>query len=113
MSSMTLSRYFDWSFFVAVAGGFAGVFVLVAFVDYIDVMRKASDVPHAPTSQLMLMSFYRVPQTMERLLPFRVLVCAMTCFFSLSRGMELVVARGPGMSVCQSIAPASLVSAAL
>jgi lipopolysaccharide export system permease protein len=99
MSSMTLSRYFAWRFFVAVSGVFAGVFVLVAFVDYIDVMRKASDVPHAPTSQLMLMSFYRVPQTMERLLPFSVLVGAMTCFFSLSRRMELVVARGPATFV--------------
>jgi lipopolysaccharide export system permease protein len=113
MSSMTLSRYFAWRFFVAVAGVFAGVFVLVAFVDYIDVMRKASDVPQAPTSQLMLMSFYRVPQTMERLLPFSVLVGAMTCFFSLSRRMELVVARGAGMSVWQIIAPAMLVAAAL
>jgi lipopolysaccharide export system permease protein len=110
---MTLSRYFAWRFFVAVAGVFIGVFVLVAFVDYIDVMRRASDVPNAPISQLMLMSLYRVPQTMERLLPFSVLVGAMTCFFSLSRRMELVVARGAGMSVWQIIAPAMLVAIAL
>src|SRR5215467_13659334 len=110
MSSMTLSRYFAWRFFVAVAGVFAGVFVLVAFVDYIDAMRKASDVPDAPASELMLMSFYRVPQTMERLLPFSVLVGAMSCFFGLSRRMELVVARGAGMSVWQIIAPAMLVA---
>src|SRR5260370_32076771 len=76
-------------------------------------MRKASDVPNAPTSQLMLMSFYRVPQTMERLLPFSVLVGAMACFFSLSRRMELVVARGAGMSVWQIIAPATLVAVML
>jgi lipopolysaccharide export system permease protein len=113
MSSMTLSRYFAWRFFVAVTGVFAGVFVLVAFVDYIDVMRKASDVPDAPVSELMLMSFYRVPQTMERLLPFSVLVGAMACFFGLSRRMELVVARGAGMSVWQIIAPATLVAVAL
>jgi lipopolysaccharide export system permease protein len=113
MSTMTLSRYFAWRFFVAVAGVFAGVFVLVAFVDYIDVMRKASDIPNAPTAQLMLMSLYRVPQTMERLLPFSVLVGAMTCYFSLSRRMELVVARGAGMSVWQIIAPAMLVAIAL
>jgi lipopolysaccharide export system permease protein len=113
MSSMTLSRYFAWHFFVAVVGVFAGVFTLVAFVDYIDVMRKATDVPNAPASQLMLMSFYRVPQTMERLLPFSVLVGAMACFFSLSRRMELVVARGAGMSVWQIIAPAMLVAVAL
>jgi lipopolysaccharide export system permease protein len=113
MNSKTLSRYFAWHFFVAVAGVFAGVFTLVAFVDYIDVMRKATDVPNAPASQLMLMSFYRVPQTMERLLPFSVLVGAMACFFSLSRRMELVVARGAGMSVWQIIAPAMLVAVAL
>jgi lipopolysaccharide export system permease protein len=113
MSTMTLSRYFAWRFFVAVVGVFVGVFVLVAFVDYIDVMRKASDVPNAPVPQLMLMSLYRVPQTMERLLPFSVLVGGMTCFFSLSRRMELVVARGAGMSVWQIIAPAMVVAIVL
>jgi len=113
MSSMTLSRYFAWRFFIAVAGVFAGVFVLVAFVDYIDAMRRASDVPDAPAFELMLMSFYRVPQTMERLLPFSVLVGGMTCFFALSRRMELVVARGAGMSVWQIIAPAMVVAMAL
>jgi lipopolysaccharide export system permease protein len=47
---------------------------------------------------------------MERLLPFSVLVGAMACFFGLSRRMELVVARGAGMSVWQIIAPAMLVA---
>src|SRR5260370_24251441 len=61
----------------------------------------------------MLMSFYRVPQTMERLPPFSVLVGAMTLFSSLSRRMDLVVAGGAGMSVWQIIAPAMLVSGAL
>lgn len=110
MGSMTLARYFAWRFLTAVAGVFIGVYVLVAFVDYIDVMRHASDVPNAPTTQLLLMSAYRVPQTMERLLPFSVLVGAMTCFFGLSRRMELVVARGAGMSVWQIIAPATIVA---
>jgi lipopolysaccharide export system permease protein len=113
MSSMTLSRYFARRFFVAVAGVFIGVYTLVAFVDYIDAMRKVSDVPNAPTGELMLMSFYRVPQTMEQLLPFSVLVGAMVCFFSLSRRMELVVARGAGMSVWQIITPAIVVALVL
>jgi lipopolysaccharide export system permease protein len=113
MRSMTLSRYFARRFFTAVAGVFAGVYTLVAFVDYIDVMRKASDVPNAPTAELMLMSAYRVPQTMEQLLPFSVLVGAMACFFGLSRRMELVVARGAGMSVWQIITPAIVVALVL
>ena len=110
MSSLTLSRYFAGRFFIAVTGVFVGIFVLVEFVDYIDLMRKAADVPNAPPGQLVLMSFYRVPQIMERLLPFSVLIGAMVCFFGLSRRMELVVARGAGMSVWQIIAPSLLVA---
>jgi lipopolysaccharide export system permease protein len=110
MGSLTLARYFAWRFFVSVVAVFIGVYVLVAFVDYIDAMRHASDVPNAPTGELVLMSAYRVPQTMESLLPFSILVGAMTCFFGLSRRMELVVARGAGMSVWQIITPAILVA---
>jgi len=110
MSSRTLSRYFAFRFFVAVTGVFVGVFVLVAFVDYIDLMRKAADVPDAPAGLLVLMSLYRVPQIIERLMPFSILIGAMTCFFGLSRRMELVVARGAGMSVWQIIAPALIVA---
>ena len=57
---------------------------------------------------LVLVSLFRVPQIMERLFPFSVLIGAMACFFSLSRRMELVVARGAGMSVWQIIAPGAL-----
>lgn len=110
MGSITLARYFGMRFLVAVTAVLLGVFVLVAFVDYIDLMRKAADVPNAPAGMLVLMSLYRVPQIMERLLPFSVLVGAMVCFFGLSRRMELVVARGAGLSVWQIIAPAMLVA---
>jgi lipopolysaccharide export system permease protein len=113
MSSLTLSRYFAQRFFVAVAGVFVNVFILVALVDYIDSMRKAADVPNVPASLVILMSLYRVPQIVERLMPFSVLIGAMACFFGLSRRMELVVARGAGMSVWQIIAPAMLVALAL
>jgi lipopolysaccharide export system permease protein len=113
MGSRTLSRYFAGRFFVSVVAVFAGVFVLVLFVDYIDLMRRASDAPQAQASMLVLVSLCRVPQIMERLLPFSVLIGAMTCFFSLSRRMELVVARGAGISVWQIIAPALVVALGL
>jgi lipopolysaccharide export system permease protein len=113
MGSRTLSRYFAGRFFVAVVAVFAGVFVLVLFVDYIDLMRRAADAPKAQASMLVLVSLFRVPQIMERLLPFSVLIGTMTCFFSLSRRMELVVTRGAGISVWQIIAPALMVALAL
>jgi lipopolysaccharide export system permease protein len=110
MSSRTLSRYFAACFFVATAAVFGGVFVLVWLIDYIDLMSKAANVQNAPASSLALMSICRVPQIMERLLPFSVLIGAMTCFFGLSRRMELVVARAAGMSAWQIIAPILLVA---
>ncbi len=110
MGSRTLSRYFAGRFFVSVVAVFAGVFFLVLFVDYIDLMRRASDAPKAQASMLVLVSLCRVPQIMERLFPFSILVGAMACFFSLSRRMELVVARGAGISVWQIIAPALTVA---
>jgi lipopolysaccharide export system permease protein len=109
MSSSTLSRYFAVRFFIATASVFGGVFVLVWLIDYIDLTSKAAN-QNAPASLVLLMSIYRVPQIMERLLPFSVLIGAMTCFFVLSRRMELVVARAAGMSVWQIIAPALLVA---
>jgi lipopolysaccharide export system permease protein len=113
MGSRTLSRYFAGRFFVSVVAVFAGVFVLVLFVDYIDLMRRATDAPKAQASMLVVVSLFRVPQIMERLLPFSVLIGTMTCFFSLSRRMELVVTRGAGISVWQIIAPALMVALAL
>ena len=56
-------------------------------------------------------SFYRVPQLAERVMPFAVLIAAMSSFLDLSRRLELVIARAAGMSAWQFIAPAFLVAA--
>jgi len=51
-----------------------------------------------------------VPQIAERIMPFSVLVAAMSCYLNLSRRLELVVARAAGMSAWQFVAPALLVA---
>ncbi len=58
----------------------------------------------------MQTSLFRVPQLLERLMPFCVLVAAMSCYLNLSRRLELVVARSAGVSAWQFLTPA-LVSA--
>jgi lipopolysaccharide export system permease protein len=47
-----------------------------------------------------------VPQLLEKMMPFCVLIGAMTCYLALSRRLELVVARAAGVSAWQFIAPA-------
>jgi lipopolysaccharide export system permease protein len=102
----TLRRYFAMRFLGTALAVFAGAFALVAMIDYIEMMRRTADVPNVSPWLVAKASFYRVPQVTERIMPFCVLVGAMSCFLSLSRRLELVVARAAGMSAWQFITPA-------
>jgi lipopolysaccharide export system permease protein len=101
-----LARYFGLSFLGAVMAAFAGIFLLVALLDYIEMMRRVASVPNVSALMVAKTSLYRVPQVTERVLPFCVLIGAMSCYLNLSRRMELVVARAAGVSAWQFIAPA-------
>ncbi len=106
----TLGRYFGKRFLGAVLLVFGGIFALVALVDYIEMMRRASDIPNVSAILVAKASFYRVPQIAERILPFCVLIGTMVCYLNLSRRLELVVARSAGVSAWQFIAPAVVVA---
>ncbi len=106
----TLARYFGLRFLSAVLVVFAGIFVLVALIDYIELMRRAGDIPNVSAVLVAKTSLYRVPQVVERILPFCVLIGAMSCYLNLSRRLELVVARSAGMSAWQFVTPALLVA---
>ena len=89
---------------------FVGVFALIALIDYIEMMRRD---PTCPTSRRWLVaktSLYRVPQIAERIMPFSMLIGAMSCYLDLSRRLELVVARAAGMSAWQFVSPALIVA---
>jgi len=106
----TLVRYFGLRFLSAVLLVFVGIFVLVGLLDYIELMRRASDIPNVSAILVAKTSFYRVPQVTERVMPFCVLIGAMSCYLNLSRRLELVVARSAGMSAWQFISPAVVVA---
>jgi lipopolysaccharide export system permease protein len=104
----TLSRYFGMRFITSVVGSFVGVVALAAMIDYVELMRRGADWPNATPWILAKISMYRVPQLTERIMPFSVLVGAMSCYLSLSRRLELVVARAAGVSAWQFVAPAMI-----
>src|SRR4051812_1228111 len=106
MMTNTLGRYFAGRFVVAAVGTFASIFLLLVLVDYIEMVRKTSGLPAASAITVALTSLYRVPQLLEKMMPFCVLIGAMTCYLALSRRLELVVARAAGVSAWQFIAPA-------
>src|SRR5499433_4168411 len=108
MVAGTLKRYFGMRFLMTAILVFVGLLSLVALVDYIEMMRKTAGMPNVPASVVAETSLFRVPQIAERIMPFSVLVAAMSCYLSLSRRLELVVARAAGMSAWQFVAPAMI-----
>jgi len=106
MLTRTLSRYFGLRFLNSVIGSFIGVVALAAMIDYVELMRRGADWPNATAWLLAKISMFRVPQLTERIMPFTVLVGAMSCYLALSRRLELVVARAAGVSAWQFVAPA-------
>src|SRR5271170_7421743 len=108
MIAGTLSRYFGLRFLKNVVGSFFGVVALAAMIDYVELLRRSSDWPNATAWVLAEISVFRVPQLSERIMPFAVLVGAMSSYLSLSRRLELVVARAAGVSAWQFVAPAMI-----
>ena len=106
MMTNTLGRYFAGRFVISAVGVFASIFLLLVLVDYIEMVRKTSGLASVSAITVAKTSLYRVPQLLEKMMPFCVLIGAMTCYLALSRRLELVVARAAGVSAWQFIAPA-------
>jgi lipopolysaccharide export system permease protein len=106
MLTGTLVRYFGLSFLRTVIAVFIGVFALVALIDFIELLRRSSDEHGVSALLVARTSLYRIPQLTERIMPFAILIGAMSSFLDLSRRNELVVARSAGISAWQFIMPA-------
>jgi lipopolysaccharide export system permease protein len=113
MIAGTLARYFGMSFLNTVAAVFLGLVAMVALLDCIELMRRTADIPNVSGWLVAKASLFRVPQVTERILPFCMLVGAMSCYLNLSRRLELVVARSAGISAWEFISPALIVALAL
>lgn len=106
MITNTIGRYFAGRFLVAALGVFTSIFMLLVLVDYIEMVRRTSGLASASALMVAQTSLYRVPQLLEKMMPFCILIGAMTCYLALSRRLELVVARAAGVSAWQFISPA-------
>jgi lipopolysaccharide export system permease protein len=102
MIAGTLSRYVGSRFLSAFVATFIGLLVMFAMVEFLETLRRSTDLSMLDVVRIAL---YRIPFLTERILPFAVLVSAMFSYLSLSRRLELVVARSAGVSAWQFIAP--------
>lgn len=105
----TLGRYIALRFARTVAAVFLGFFALIYLVDFVELLRRSSDVEGATATMVAGLSLLRAPAVTEQILPFAVLFGAMVSLLNLSRKLELVVARAAGVSAWQFLAPPVLV----
>jgi len=110
MIGPTLGFYFARRFLSAVAMIFFSCVALIMLVDFLEMARRTADRDAVSTSLVAMLTLYRAPAFTEQLLPFAVLFGAIATFVTLSRKLELVVARAVGLSVWQFTFPPILVA---
>lgn len=113
MVGITLWRYFAFRFLSAILGLFLFAAVLLFLFDFLELVRRGGDREGFSVAQVALISLLRVPVMLEQVLPFATLFGAILAFVTLSRRLELVIARAAGMSIWQFSAPALLVALGL
>ncbi len=107
----TLARYFSLRFLIAMIAMFVLCCVLIFFVDFIEMLRRAGNYQeNVPGLLLTWMTLLRLPSFSELTLPFAVLIGAIGVFLMLSRSSELIVVRAAGISVWQFILPGLIVA---
>ena len=105
----TLAVYFSGKFFKSILGLFLLAAVLIFLFDVLELVRRGGEREGFSFLRVSLISALRVPLLMEQVIPFAVLFGAIGAFVSLSRALELVVARASGISVWQFCMPALVV----
>lgn len=104
--SKYLTKQFLSSFLLVVA-----VFAALIFlIDNIELLRRASDKENVGFALILQMAFLKLPNIIQKLLLFAVLIGSLLCLSRLTKSSELVVARAAGISVWQFLLPAMGVS---
>jgi len=110
MRGWTLSRYLGRQYFLwfmAFLFGLAGVIYLF---EVAELLRRSSGLPDTSLAVILKMGSYKLPDTVEKVLPFVVLFSGMFTFWRLTRSHELIVARAAGISAWQFLAPALIIT---
>ncbi len=105
-----LSRYLGRQYALWFFAFLAGLSGIVYLFEVAELLRRAADVPDATFGVVLRMGLYKMPDTIEKILPFVVLFSGLFSFWRLTRSQELIVARASGVSAWQFLTPALVVT---
>lgn len=106
---LTISLYIIRQFLFGIAIALATFSIVTILIDIIELLRRSHsrDVSFFLILQMVLLKF---PQTLNKMMPFAMLVGAVLAYTKLTRTSELVIMRSAGVSVWQFLLP-SIISA--
>ena len=103
--SPILSLYIGRHFLRAFFGALLVIMGLIFLFDVIELLRRAATHGDAGISVILMLALLKLPQMVQLILPFAVMIGAMTCFWGMTRSRELVISRSAGVSAWQFLAP--------
>ncbi len=107
--SPILSFYIGRHFFMAFLGALGVIMGLIFLFDVIELMRRTTSHDEIGFSLIFEMALFKLPQMVQLILPFAVMIGAMTAFWTMTRSRELVVTRSVGVSAWEILAPVMIV----
>ncbi len=102
----TLTRYLGRQYLVWFLAFLVGLTGIIYLFEVAELMRRSTNLADATLGVVLRMGAYKLPDTIEKILPFVVLFSGMFTFWRLTRSQELIVARAAGVSAWQFLAPA-------
>jgi lipopolysaccharide export system permease protein len=112
MIGWTLGRYLSTRFVLTIAAVFLMISGMIYVVDFVELLRRASNISGASAGFIAYLSLLRVPWVSEQIMPFCILFGTMATFLILSRKSELLVARAVGVSAWGFLVPPVAIAAA-
>ncbi len=106
----TLPFYIARHFAVWLIGTFLALLSIGAIFDIVELVRRSSGKENVTTEVVLHMSLLKMPDLVQDLIPFAVLIGSILAFWRMARAQELVIARTAGMSIWQILVTPALIT---
>lgn len=108
--STTLSRYIGRQFLFGFLAMLAMLVTLIFLINVVELLRRATGRLSVTMGDILEMTFLKLPEMIQQITPFAILLGGMYVFWRLARHHELIVIRSAGISAWQFLFPVLIVA---
>jgi len=100
-----LGRYLMKQITLTFLGVMVSVLGIVFVFDMIELLRRAASAPNTSFWFLLQMGITKLPETIDLVFPFIIMIAAMITFWRVSKSNEFVIIRASGVSIWGFLTP--------